>query len=239
MLQRDYMMRLIESMTDTLGQMMGLRKQQKQEEALALSGDLLEKLLRMKPELARKLSAGDLISMLGQRGTADPEDLRALGTLMSAEADTLEELGRESEAVSLRAKALHMHLAAEVEEQAHVSVLAEELGITAAALETEDQTDSDQSVKSDEAALLMERLGNAKLPRSTGLLAAAAAENRGWFDKAENYLYAMYEDGVGRSSDLQDFYTRLMLLTDEQLESGGLPREELELGLAELDRMKE
>jgi hypothetical protein len=240
MLQRDYMMRLIESMTDTLGQMMGLRRQHKQEEALALSGDLLEKLLRMKPELARKLSAGDLISMLGQRGTADPEDLRALGTLMSAEADTLEELGRDTEAVSLRAKALHMFLAAEVEEQAHASVLAGELGLSAGAVrDTGDQEVPGESDQPDEAALLMERLGNASLPRSTGLLAAAAAERRGWYDKAENYLYAMVEDGVGRASDLEAFYTRLMLLSDEQLEAGGLPRDELVLGMAELDRMKE
>ncbi|GMK42070.1 hypothetical protein PCCS19_51290 [Paenibacillus sp. CCS19] len=235
MLQRDYMMRMIESMTETLGQMMGLRKQQKQEEALALSGDLLEKLLRMKPELARKLSAGDLISMLGQRGTADPEDLRALGTLMSAEADTFEELGREAEAAALRGKALHMMLAAEVEEQAHASVLAEELGLTAGAVQQTSESDTSPD-KSDEAALLMERLGNARLPRSTGLLAAEVCERRGWYDKAENYLYAMYEDGVGKAGDLKDFYTRLLLKSDEQLEAGGLPREELMLGLDELDR---
>jgi hypothetical protein len=55
MLQRDYMMRLIESMTDTLGQMMGLRRQHKQEEALALSGDLLDNLLMMKPVISSKL----------------------------------------------------------------------------------------------------------------------------------------------------------------------------------------
>jgi hypothetical protein len=238
MLQRDYMMRMIESMSETLGQMMGLRKQQKQEEALTLSGDLLEKLLRMKPELARKLSAGDLISMLGQRGTADPEDLRALGTLMSAEADTLAELGRDGEAVSLRAKALHMFLAAEMEELAHASVLAEELGLSVGAVQEQDD-DRAALDKPDEAALLMERLGNAQLPRSTGLLAAAASERRGWYDKAENYLYAMVEDGVGHASDLVAFYTRLMLLSDDQLEAGGLPRDELVLGMAEFDRMKE
>ncbi|MBD3922563.1 hypothetical protein H8B09_27805 [Paenibacillus sp. PR3] len=235
MLQRDYMMRMIESMTDTLGQMMGLRKQQKQEEALALSGDLLEKLLRMKPELARKLSAGDLISMLSQRGTADPEDLRALGTLMSAEADTFEELGRDAEATALRGKALHMLLAAEVEEEAHASVLANELGLSAEAVH-EESGEQASLVKSDEAALLMERLGNARLPRSTGLLAATSCERRGWYDKAENYLYAMYEDGVGKESDLKAFYNRLLLLNDDQLKTGGLPREELLLGLEELDR---
>lgn len=235
MLQRDYMMRMIESMTDTLGHMMGLRKQQKQEEALALSGDLLEKLLRMKPELARKLSAGDLISMLSQRGTADPEDLRALGTLMSAEADTFEELGREAEAAALRGKALHMMLAAEVEEDEHANVLANELGLSAEAVH-EQSDEQDELNKPDEAALLMERLGNARLPRSTGLLAASACERRGWYDKAENYLYAMYEDGACKESDLKAFYTRLLLLNDEQLEAGGLPREELLLGLDELDR---
>jgi len=236
MLQRDYMMRMIESMTDTLGRMMGLRKQQKQEEALALSGDLLEKLLRMKPELARKLSAGDLISMLSQRGTADPEDLRALGTLMSAEADTFEELGRVAEATALRGKALHMLLAAEIEEDAHASVLANELGRSAKAVQEEESILQDIPYKPEEAVLLMERLGNASLPRSTGLLAASYCERRGWYDKAENYLYAMYEDGVGHESDLKAFYTRLLLMNDDQLEAGGLPREELLLGLDELDR---
>ena len=46
----------------------------------------------------------------------------------------------------------------------------------------------------------------------------------------------MYEDGVGHESDLKAFYTRLLLMNDDQLEAGGLPREELLLGLDELDR---
>ncbi|GFN33066.1 DUF6483 family protein [Paenibacillus xylaniclasticus] len=237
MLQRDYMMRLIASMTDALGTMMGLRKQQKHEEALALSGDLLEKLLRMKPELARKLSAEDLISMLGQRGTADPDDLYALGRLMSAEADTLEEMGRESESLSLRGKALHMLLAAEVEEYAHAKTLAEGLLASGGAERIIGQRI--QKERPDEAVQLMDKLGNIRLPRSTGLLVAAAYERRGQFDKAENRWYAMLSDGDARISEVSSFYERLQAMTNEQLEAGGLPREEVLLGIAELERMKE
>jgi len=237
MLQRDYMMRLIAGMTEAMGAMMGLRRQQKYEEALALSGDLLEKLLRMKPELARKLSAEDLISMLGQRGTADPEDLRALGRLMTAESDTMEEMGRESEALSLRSKALHMLLAAEVEEHAHAHALAE--GLLASGGVDRIIGERRQEERTAEAELLMDKLGNVRLQRSTGLLAAAASERRGQFDKAENRWYAMLNDGDARASEVAAFYERMQAMTDDRLEAGGLPREEVLLGIAELDRMKE
>ncbi|MNG29605.1 hypothetical protein D3C84_1150660 [compost metagenome] len=68
---------------------------------------------------------------------------------------------------------------------------------------------------------------------------AAACEQRGQFDKAENRWYAMLTDGDARASEAAAFYERLQAMSDDQLEAGGLPREEVLLGIAELDRMKE
>jgi hypothetical protein len=175
--------------------------------------------------------------MLGQRGTADPDDLRALGRLMSAEADTMEDMGRESEALSLRGKALHMLLAAEVEEYAHAQTLAEGL-LASGGVERIIGEQKDEK-RADDSAQLLAKLANVRLPRSTGLLAAAACERRGQFDKAENRWYAMLTDGDARASEVAAFYERLQAMTDDRLEAGGLPREEVLLGAAELDRMKE
>ncbi|MWC30065.1 DUF6483 family protein [Paenibacillus sp. MMS18-CY102] len=237
MLQRDYMMRMIAGMTEALGQMMGLRRQQKHEEALSLSGDLLEKLLRIRPELARRLSAEDLIDMLGQRGTADPDDIRALGLLMGAEADTLEELGREAEANVLRGKALHMHLAAELEEQAHKHALSEELLASGGAERIIGEHAKQE--RADEAAPLLAKLAGVRLPARTGKLAADGYERRGRYDKAEDLWYAMLEDGDARVEEAAAFYERLEQRSDEQLIAGGLPRDEVLLGIAGLERMKE
>jgi hypothetical protein len=64
-------------------------------------------------------------------------------------------------------------------------------------------------------------------------------EQAGRFDRAEDALFELLRvsRNAPESADLgEGFYQRLLVLSDEALALGGLPRPEVEAGLAELRR---
>ena len=54
------------------------------------------------------------------------------------------------------------------------------------------------------------------------------------YDIAENVLYTLVERDLGFGKEGVKFYERLQTKSDEELERGNLPRDEIEAGLAEL-----
>jgi hypothetical protein len=84
---------------------------------------------------------------------------------------------------------------------------------------------------------LMERLDPADLPPITFELLLHHFESVGQYDEAENVLLAHIDADDENPEAVafgQDFYRRLLLKPDATLEAGGLPRLEVEDGLAQL-----
>ncbi|SDT16114.1 hypothetical protein SAMN05444162_3275 [Paenibacillaceae bacterium GAS479] len=201
MFQRDYFMRMIEQMAQVSGSLLGLRKTGKQEEALQVIEELLDKHFRMNARLLRSLSEEDLIRMMSRSGEPDTAMLHALALLFKEEADLLGDLGREAAAFQSRLKSLHLLL--------RISSLGAE--------PNPDDTAEEQ----------LRMLLPYELPTATKRLVAGWREEQGKYAQAEDLWYELQDDGQLQPGELDEFYNRLLPLSDEALERGGLSRSEL------------
>ncbi|CAH1210821.1 hypothetical protein PAECIP111893_03292 [Paenibacillus plantiphilus] len=204
MFQRDYFMRMIQQMTEVVGQMMALRQEKKQEEALLAIDELLSRQFRLNGKLLRSLSDEDIIRMMTVRGVVETTNLHAIALLMKEEAQLLEELDETDQSYLVRVKALHLF-------------------IRLALLEAEPLL----RTPSEEAGELAAKLGEYELPQATKALLLLWHEAEGRYDQAENVLDELLMDGLMAPEQADEFYGRLLLLTDEKLFAGGLPRDEV------------
>ncbi|RAP75316.1 DUF6483 family protein [Paenibacillus montanisoli] len=208
MFQRDYFMSMIEQMGQVLGQVMGLKQQRKQEEALLVIDELLDRQFRMNGKLIRQLSDADIVRLMTTNGVVETANLHAIALLIKEEAKLLAELGRPEQGFPLQLKAFHLFMRLAI--------------LDAPAL---------LRTPSEEAAELDAELGIYELPRDTKLLTREWHEADGRYDEAENVLHELLEDGALSGGEAVDFYRRLLLLPDEALAAGGLPRDEVNDGL--------
>ncbi|GGD75801.1 DUF6483 family protein [Paenibacillus nasutitermitis] len=204
MFQRDYFMRMIEQMTEVVRQVAGLRREGKPEEALLIINDMLDKRFRLNGKLIRSMSESDLLRIMTTNGVVETANLHAIALLMKEEAEIYDEqeLGERSYPVRLKALKLFLHLAL---------------------------LDSPPMPRkpSDEALELLGKLDAYELPEETKWLIFEWHDADHRYDQAENILYELLEDGALSQEEALSFYQRLLLLPDDLLESGGLPREEV------------
>ncbi|MNL81461.1 hypothetical protein D3C87_2085890 [compost metagenome] len=77
-----------------------------------------------------------------------------------------------------------------------------------------------------------------RLPSETEKLLLRYEEERGRYDLAENALYRLIDRSIIQPEEAREFYERLLTLSPEQLDRGGLPLNEVQEGLAGLSRVK-
>ncbi len=213
MFQRDYMMRMIQQMTEAIAAVIGLRQRKEHQEALEAIDELLDRKLRLKASLVHALSEEDLIAMLTTSGVPDTVSLEAIARLLREAGDIHDERGEESAALARWIKALGLNL--------RLSSIGADPVIA----------DPDE-----EAALLLDKLAAYELPGRMKRLLVSWHERNGRFDQAENWLHELLEDGEAEHDEAAAFYNRLLLASDDELAAGGLPRQEVESGLADLLR---
>jgi hypothetical protein len=216
MFERDYFMRMIGQMAQVMGQMMGLRKEHKQEEALLIIDDLFNQQFRLNAKLIRSLSDADLVRIMTTNGVVETANLHAIALLMKEEAEILDELGRPDQSYVSRLKAFHLFI--------RLSLL---------------DSSSLLRTPSEEAADLAAQLNVYELPQATKLLVFEWYEAERRYDQAENVLHELLEDGAVPWEEADDFYRRMLLLPDERLIEGGLPKNEVIEGRMRLSIFKE
>jgi hypothetical protein len=205
-------MRMIEQMTEAVGQILQLRRERKQEEALLVLDELLDKRFRLSSKLIRSLSDEDLVRMMTTNGLLEADQLGAIAILVRQEAELHAELGREDESFVLSIKALHLFLRLSLADTETVIVNPNE-----------------------QIAELLEELLPYELPVHTKKLLSTWHEAEGRYDQVENMMHELLDDRVLSAADATDIYRRLLLQDDERLVAGGLPRAEIEQGLRELN----
>jgi hypothetical protein len=214
--QRDYFMRMIQQMTEAIGQIMQLRKEHKQEEGLLLLDELLEKHFHLSRKLISSLSDEDLVKVVSRNGMIDAEQLQAIALLLKQEALLQNDLGRERESYGSAVRSLRLFL--------RLSIMKAE----PIAGEINGQIEE-----------LCSLLKPYELPLSAKRLLLEWHEAEGRYDQVENIMYELIEDSVMPAADAAVIYRRLLELDDMQLEAGGLPREEALQGLKELNVKEE
>lgn len=213
MLRRDYLVRMIEEMTEVLGKVFMLRQNKKLTEALWSLDELYKRQFRLHARLLDTLPAKDIVELFHSGGELEADKLQSLARLLKEEGDIRLAMQEEEEAAARWMKALHLYLAA---------------GLHGA----------DRSLWNwpDAVSELQALLKSYRLPPETELLLMKLEESEGRYDQAENALYRLLTEESISKEEADAFYQRLLILPSEQLEEGGLPLEEVREGLLELEK---
>lgn len=222
MMQRDYILRLIEQLGQVWALLYTLVTKGQFAEALLLIDQALQRLLGLSLAQAEAVSADDLIDLIRLGGTGMDEtmiadQLTVLASLLREAAEIYAIQGEPGRADSQRLKALHLFLAA---------------------LTGNGSPSTPQMAEAVEP--LLQQLSEYELPAGVKDLLWQHFERVGQFAKSEDWLFELLEDDQADSATVSRgiaFFTRLLERTDEELIRGDLPREEVLAGLAQLQAM--
>lgn len=211
MLRRDYLVRMIEEMTEVLGKVFGLKQERKFTEALWQLDDLYKSQFRLSNDLLRSLSAKDIVEIFHTGGKLEADKLQNLAYLMKEEGNLLIAAGQQDEGTFTLMKSLHLYL-------------------TAA------QGGGDRTLwkLTDHIDELIIDLNKYRLPQETELLRLQYEEAEGRYGRAEDIIYIMLQQQWIRKEEAIAFYERLAQLDEATLSQGGLPIEEVREALQEL-----
>jgi len=218
MIRRDYILRLVEQFVQALSKIQGFKKEQQWGDAEAALDEEFQRLIKRGAEGVSALSLTELLSRLIEGEPTQAVQMKAfmLATLLQqagdlAIAQNQMELGR-----SHYLKGLHLLL--------H----------TLAGGDIQDYPEFVPKVE-----MVVAALKTFELPIETLGTLMHHYERTGEFAKAEDALFDML-DQTGENVRILEFgiafYERLLVLSNDALDVGGLPRVEVESSLTELRR---
>jgi tetratricopeptide (TPR) repeat protein len=209
---QDYIKRLIEQLGELWHGIITLLKQNDVGRAEARLDAAYREFLHMDRDLVHGTSDDFLVLAVGIGRTGDVDKVLALADLLRIEAEIFEKKGDEAGRDICRVKALN--------------VLCE-------ALARSNHSGSSEHVERIDA--LVVQVQDAALSAPTLLRMHRMYEARGQFDKAEDRLFELLDIDGEQMGLGYAFYERLQALPDHVLVEGGLPREEVDAALEELD----
>ncbi|MCD4750698.1 MAG: DUF6483 family protein [Thermoanaerobaculales bacterium] len=213
-LRHDYILRLIRQLAQAIGRLVSRAQNADPEEVWQELEQALEDLTGLDLPLLRRLPLEQLLGGLRMGEGTDSIRTLAAAEVLAVDAELNERSGRpEDETAKLRFKALGLY-----------AVALSELG------------DLAQEDTVNRGLGLLEALNEWRMPPAVGLKVLLWFEQRLEFARGEDLLFDLMEsDSTGRVSAAGlDFYSRLLEIGDEELERGGLPREEILTGMKEL-----
>ncbi len=206
----DFLSRLQAQLRETLELASKLSAEGRPDDALSVVRTAQRNLLGLEPALLSRLPSAELLKLLGPAGTPDTERTLSCAELLSAEFDILTLKG-EADPVQAE-KVLTLYLTVFAAEPGFAPAYTPRLAVL---------TQSPDDV-----------------PPATRHALAEVYRAAGNFGEAENWLYRWRDlepDAAQGWGEL--FYCELLTLSDETLVEGGLPRDEVEEGLAEVSRV--
>lgn len=207
MLQRDYVLRLIEQFARAVGSVIRLRAMGEPKAAQIELQQLTQAHLGLDAKLLWSLSEGELLSLFSAGGKLDSGRVVVAHQILLEEATIRESLGEPETAAAFRHRAL--------------SLLLEVLSRDPMLRTAEYMAD---------ASRLLE-LAGADLPPTIRLKLFRYFDALGEFAEAEDHLFSLVEAGyVEAVPEGLAFYEKLLGLSDEELSQGDLPRAEVEEG---------
>ncbi|GAA0137331.1 hypothetical protein YSY43_41720 [Paenibacillus sp. YSY-4.3] len=211
MFRKDYLVQVIEEITEALGTIFGLKQQKKHPEALQELDELYRTQFRLSSLLLGTLSPKDIAELFRSGGVIEADRLQTLARLLREEGDLILDSGQTNEGRMRQRKALHLFLEAR-------------------------QHGADPSLwqLDEEIFSLMEKLKGNSLDPDTERMVFGFAEDKGKFDLAENALYRLIDQQEMDVHEGIAFYERLAGVAPDKLEEGGLSAAEVQEGLAEL-----
>lgn len=215
MFQRDYIMRMVEQLTQMAGVLVGFKQNREPQLALLHIDEQLRRLLGLNPKLLQSLSDSALLDLLRQGPDGGTDKILIVAMLIKEQGDFQLMLGDFTTAYNRHCRALNLYLTA--------------------AAEDADRTYIDYKA---DIKYLLEALRPYELPVATRLALWPYHMTQGLYAEAENELFQLLEEGHGDESLLAEAitrYTGLLDIDEAELEAGGLSLEEVKDALAQLN----
>src|SRR6266487_2655575 len=218
MSQRDYILRIAQEFGRALAQVLYNREIKDYTAAHSLLDEQCKQIFGMGIGFMRSIPEETLLSMLTSFGTLNTEKCWLLAVLLKAEGDIYQDQESPNESYYSYLKSLDLVL--------EVLLLDTTLSSTDFVPELEG---------------LLYKLSEYELPKSTKVKLFHYFDQTGKYSRAEDVLFEMLETG-DPDEDIYArgiaFYQRLRTKSDAALSTGNFSREEVEEGLAKLERMK-
>jgi tetratricopeptide (TPR) repeat protein len=205
-------MRQIEQAAQALARILQAAKGGRRDEALGMFEEAYKPLVGVSGRVVAALDEQQLLTLMTSGSAPDPRRIGVAVELLIAEADLQAEAGQQQAAANYR-RALGL-----------TAYLASHLG---------------RLPDRDLARKLADRAGTLALTPGQRLHLARLHEALGQYGDAEDILFEILDDDPDSTAAVDHgiaFYQRLLALTDEELEAGNLPRDEVRAAFAELLR---
>jgi hypothetical protein len=212
MLRKDYIMRLIEQLGVAMARIIALKNNNQAHEALKEIEQACEKYLGLDPRVIEAASGEALLGLMSMGGKFDPRRAVLLGELLKEEGELYEMESMAERSYWGYTRSLWLFL---------------------------ESMNSDPAVRTPEnledTRFVLGKLARYELSPELKSRLFCYYEWNGEFDKAEDMLFDLLDrDRHAWVERGMQFYARLGAKPDAELARGGLPREELELGMKEL-----
>ncbi|WP_438349116.1 DUF6483 family protein [Paenibacillus sp. FA6] len=211
MFRNDYVLRMIDDMTQMIAKVFDLKKERKFTEALWEIDELLSTRFFMNSRLLNSLPTEEITNMCTFGDAVESDKLQGVAYLLFEEGKIYSEQGQIDEGLTRYMKALHLFL------------VADHHGANNELINLPHQIQN-----------ILKAVDGYRLPLRTELLLYAYQEKVGNYAEAENGLFRLLEQGGIDPEEGLLFYERLKEKDDERLEQGRLPRSELGEGLMEI-----
>jgi hypothetical protein len=213
MIEQDYVMRLISMLTTMLARILFFKQKKEFPQALLEIQNTGKTLVGIDRSLIIALSAPQLMDLFGSDVTVALPKSYVLGILLKEEADIRLLVGEQDESDQLYLKSLYLLIdtllkAGEPMEPRHTQL----------------------------ADDLLHILNGCALPEELLKKILHYQEYRGRYDRAEDTLYDILALNPDFVQEGLQFYRRLLVKSDDDLEAGKFPRNEVREGIAELER---
>lgn len=211
MFRKDYLLRIVEEMTQMISKVFGLKQERKFNEALWEIDEMLSRQFRLNSKLLKSLSAEDIVQLFRNGEIVEADKLQSVARLLEEEADIYLDMDRLEDGNTLLVKVLHLYMTASIYGgDPHL-------------------LDMPRRIKE-----LLERVRPHVLPDETERLVFTYTEKEGEYAAAEDSLYRLLQRKAADYQEGRLFYERLLALDRNDLERGRLPLTEVQDGLEEL-----
>ena len=215
MLTSDYIMRMIDTLIKVLSRILFLKNGKNFPEALKELDSVTKELLGMDRMFIHSLSDEQLVQLMEKEGNLLAPKCYLLGIVFKEEAEIFKLQGDEESSIEFYMRSLYMFIAGIENSNALI--------------------EKNHLDKIDE---VIDKLSDYEIPHDIGEKLLYYYEYTGRFDKTENLLYSLINEDSSFIDKGINYYQRLLLKNDSELEKGNLPRNEVEESLADLKSKK-
>lgn len=213
MIKNDYLTTKMKELTEIITKVLKTNNSKQLGESREMVNEAFKRLLGLNSELAGNLSYNDLMKLVGAYESAEAMKFVILAQLLKLDADMYKAEGEFIRSFSLYIKSLNVY-------------------IKAALLDTDCLEEGEVII--DE---IINEIEEYELPKESRVFILRYYELVNKFDKAEDMLFDILEDTDNEEAIIEEgisFYKRLLEKSEEALDNGNLPLEEVQDGIERL-----